>query len=104
MDFEAGVAYYGFSHWTKAAWGQDFTQIARRVGRACQFATCDAFPTLNRSSRNRMPPHLAMAAIVLPSESVSSEELTVVDVDTGVRRKFKLAVLRSRGLAPGDHH
>jgi hypothetical protein len=70
MDADAGsgTAYYGYECWTTAGWGRDFTQIAQRLERACQFATCDVFPSLNRSSLNRIPPHLCVSAIMLPAE------------------------------------
>lgn len=68
MDAEAGVAYFSFSWWTKAPCGRNFRQMAERLQRACQEATCDHFPMLNRSSLNRIPPHLCVSAIMLPAE------------------------------------
>lgn len=69
MDAEAGAAsYYGYELWTKAGWGEDFSEIAKRLQKACQFASCDTFPSLNRSSLNRIPPHLCLSAIMLPAQ------------------------------------
>src|SRR5262245_1681238 len=45
MDGDAGDAWYvAFSCWTAAPWGNDFSAFAKRLQRACQFATCDIFP------------------------------------------------------------
>jgi len=68
MERDEGAAYYAYDFWTTAVWGNDFAQIARRLQRACQFATCDVVPTLNRSSLNRIPPQVCVAAIVLPAQ------------------------------------
>ena len=69
MDRDQGAAsYYAFEVWTKAGWGDDFRQIAQRLQRACQYATCDMFPALPRTSLNRIPAHLCLSAILLPAQ------------------------------------
>ena len=68
MTSDNTSAYFAYALWTKAAWGRDFKQTTRRIQRACQYAACDAFPTLNPTSLNRIPLHLAVGALVLPAE------------------------------------
>ncbi len=67
IDADVGARYYAFAFWTTAGWGRYSVQVARRIQRACQFASCDVFPTLNRRSLNRIPFSLSLAAIVLPA-------------------------------------
>jgi len=68
IDADVGARYYAFAFWTTAGWGRYSVQVARRIQRACQFASCDVFPTLNRRSLNRIPFNLSLAAIVLPAQ------------------------------------
>ena len=68
IDADSEARYYPFAFWTTAAWGASPEQMARRIQRACQMATCDMFPTLPRSSLNRIPLRLSVAAIVLPAQ------------------------------------
>ena len=69
MDGDAGDAwYFAYSIWTKAPWGYDFSAIAKRLQRACQYATCDVFPAVPHGSLNRLPPTVCVSAIILPAE------------------------------------
>src|SRR5438128_9162486 len=69
MDRDAGAAtYFGLEFWTKAPWGADSGEVTRRIQYAGQRAALDIFPTLKRSSRNRIPASMSIAAIVLPAQ------------------------------------
>jgi hypothetical protein len=68
IDADAAGRHFTMECWTKARWGRSANEMSRRIARACQFAACDVCPTLNRHSLNRFPPHLALAAMVLPAQ------------------------------------
>jgi len=68
IDADVGARYFVFAFWTTARWGRDVTELSRMMQKACQFASCDMFPSLKRSSLNRIPLHRCLAAIVLPAQ------------------------------------
>jgi hypothetical protein len=68
IDADVGARYVSFAFWTKAFWGGDPEQVARKVQQACQFAACAMFPTINRHSLARIPLHYCPAAILVPAQ------------------------------------
>ena len=68
VDADVDARYFVFAFWTKARWGRDVRELSRMIQKACQFASCDMFPSLNKSSLNRIPRHFCLAAIVLPAQ------------------------------------
>jgi hypothetical protein len=68
MDSDKGSSYFGFDFWTTAIWGRDWREVHRFIAKACQFAACDLFPTLNRKAVKRIPTQLALGAFVIPAQ------------------------------------
>src|SRR3989442_2384793 len=68
MDADVEARYFSFAVWTTAHWGHDLKQLSSKIRKACQYATCDVFPAVNRHSLNRIPPALALVAILVPGQ------------------------------------
>ena len=68
MDADVEARYFSFAVWTTARWGRDIKQLSSKIRKACQYACCDLFPAVSRHSLNRIPPDLALMAILVPAQ------------------------------------